>query len=283
VTGPMTVTRGKRCVDLGRQDPACPARWHGTATAYRKAKCRCPHAREAHRLYGKRAREGRNETVLVDATGTRRRIQSLWALGHSSQVIAEACGERFDRRQIVRFCHQPTVMPVHRDLIAAVYRELMTRTGGAEHTRKRAASAGYPLPIQWGTDIDDPKAEAELLEPLPVDLNLIDEESVERALAGHQVELTDAELVAVVQAGVARNIPLSRLADQLGINYFGARKMLGGQLTPRREQQACVEAALREMGDTQNDQFIGALVGVHHQTVTRARRRLAEREQQLAS
>jgi hypothetical protein len=282
VNAPMVVTLGRRCVDLGQLDPTCPARWHGTATAYRKAKCRCPHAREAHRLYEKRRLEGRNQRVLVDATGTRRRIQGLWALGHSSEVIAHTCGGRLDRRQIVRFCHQPWVMPGYRDLIAAVYKTLIIRPGASVKTRRRALVSGYPLPVQWGANIDDPNAEPDPIEPLPVDLDLIDEVSVELALSGHRIELTDAELIAVIQAGVAREIPLSKLADQLGVNYFGARKMLTGEVTPRRQQQARVEAALREMGDSHNDQTIGALVGVHHQTVTRARRRLAD-QQQIAS
>lgn len=283
MNAPLVVTSGKRRVDLGRRDPACEARWHGTYTAYRKAGCRCPHAREAHRIYQKRSREGRNETVLIDATGTRRRVQAMWALGHSSQVIAEACNGRFDRRQVERFCRQEKVTPGHRDLIRAVYRELITWPGASERTRRRALASGYALPVQWGANIEDRCAEPDPIEPLPVELNLIDEVSVELALAGHKVELTDAELVAVLQAGVARGEPLSRLSERLGVNYFGARKLLAGELTPRRKQQAEVEAALAEMGASHNDATIAALIGVHHQTVTRARRRLAERQDRFAS
>lgn len=276
------VTWGGRSVDLGKLDPDCAAVRHGTYSAYRKAGCRCPHAREAHRIYQKRSREGRNEPALADATGTRRRIQGLWTLGHPSWVIAEECGNQLDPRQVRRFCCQQLVTHRNRDLVAAAYRVLITRPGGSVRTRSRALSAGFPLPAQWGANIDDPDAEPDPLEPVPVDLDFIDEVSVELALSGRRVELTDAELVAVIQAGVARGEPLSKLAERLGVNYFGARKMLGGEPTPRRKQQAAVQEALTRMGHLP-DSNIAALVGVHHQTVSRARRRLAERQQSAAS
>lgn len=146
-------------------------------------------------------------------------------------------------------------------------------------------TCGYPRPARaTGCSRCEMTARGELDpdEPEP-DSGLVDEVAVERALAGHHLELTDAELVAVLQAGVARGIPLSQLSNRLGINYFGARKLLGGELTPRRAQQQRVEAELARIGHLHNDTTIAALVGVHHQTVTRARRRLAERQQQLAS
>ncbi|GGN39726.1 hypothetical protein FHR83_006653 [Actinoplanes campanulatus] len=286
IPAPILVTGGRRRVDLGRLAPACTADWHGTCTAYRKAKCRCPHAREAHRLYQKRAREGRNVPALTDATGARRRIQGMWALGHPSQVIADMCGGTFDRRQIQRMCIQQHITPHHHDLIAATYAVLITRPGTSVRTRRRAAAAGYPLPVQWGANIDDPQAS-----PDPLDVggvqdgtdDPIDEVAVERALAGERVDLTDIELVAMLQAGTARGIPLARMADQQGINYFGARKMLGGDLTPRRRQQQRVEAELLRVGHLHNDATLAALLDVHHQTVTRARARLARRGERVAS
>lgn len=111
----------------------------------------------------------------------------------------------------------------------------------------------------------------------------VDEEVVERALAGQSVTLTDAELVAALRAGVARGLTLSRLANQLGVNYSGARRMLGGGYTPRRELQQRVEAEVARIGHKYTDHTLGALLGVHHQTVTRARARLARRAGQVAS
>lgn len=262
---------GRRCVDLGRLDPRCGARYHGTYIAYIRAGCRCPHAREAHRLYQKRSREGRNEPVMLDATGTRRRIQGMWALGHPSRVIAAECRDGFDPASIVRFCRLDKITPVSRDLVSGAYRTLITRPGASKRTRSRALASGFALPVQWGADIDEPGAVPEPLEPVASDGDLIDEIAVERALAGERLELTDPELVAVLQAGVARGEPLSRLAEHLGLNYWGARKMLGGD-TPRREKQARVEAEI--LRSSADDYVIAANLGVHRSTVSRARARL---------
>lgn len=269
-------TGGRHRVDLGQVDPRCTADWHGTYTAYGKGGCRCPHAREAHRLYQKRSREGRNEPVLLDATGTRRRIQGMWALGHPSRVIAAECRDGFDPGSIVRFCRLERISPFSRDLVSGAYRTLITRPGASNRTRSRALASGFALPVQWGASIDDPSAAPEPIEPVESDGDLIDEVAIELALSGRRLDLTDAELVAVLQAGVARGEPLSKLAEHLGINYFGARKMLGGELTPRRAKQAEIEAQLLRAPD-QPDSMIGALLGVHHQTVTRARARMAKR------
>jgi hypothetical protein len=98
---------------------------------------------------------------------------------------------------------------------------------------------------------------------------------MERALAGHHVELSDAELVAVLQAGVARGEPLSSLSLRLGINYAGAKRLVGGDLTPQRAKRARVEEELRRIGDKAPDWEVAALLGVHHSTVRRARQRIA--------
>jgi hypothetical protein len=278
-----TLTGGRRRTDLGRLDPTCLAAYHGTYTAYRKAGCRCPHAREAHRLYQKRSREGRIEPALIDATGTRRRVQGMWALGHTSSTIAMECHGLFDRRQVPRFCKQQLVTAGHRNAIAIAYQTLIVRPGSSAQTRSRAAAAGYALPVQWGDGIDDPEAIPEPFETGESAGDVIDEVAVERALAGECIDLTDAELVAVLQAGVARGEPLSRLAGRLGVNYAGARTMLGGEMSPRRVQQLRVEAELRARGASHNDHTLAVLLGVHHQTVTRARARLVERGELAAA
>lgn len=244
----ITTTAGRRCVDLGRLDPACTAARHGTASAYKVAKCRCPHAREANRLYAKRQREGRSVPVMVDACGTRRRIQGLWRLGHSSTTIAAECGERFDRRWIERLCRQGQVTPGTRDMIARAYRVLMNRTGRTAWTRHRARVAGYALPVQWGADIDDPNAVPEPLESEGAGQGFVDEAAVELALTGAKVPLTDDELVAAVRMGAAREISYERLAALLRIDHRAVKTIAGGGTPPRlgalvRRRLALVQAA----------------------------------------
>jgi hypothetical protein len=236
----MTVvtTGGRRNVDLGRLDPTCPAAYHGTEAAYHKAKCRCPHAREAHRLYLKRGKHGLLQPVLLDATGTRRRVQGMWALGHPTAAIIEECQGGFSRQQVVRFCQQERITPVSHGLIVGAYRTLITRTGRSQRTRDRARAAGYALPVQWGADIDDPAAVPEPLEPDLLGAEVVDEGAVERALTGERMSLNDAELVAAVQAGAARGVPLSRLALLLGVNYVAVTTIAAGGLTPAMAKRA---------------------------------------------
>lgn len=280
---PRPVERGVAYgTDLGKLDPACTAKRHGTTSAYRHG-CRCPHARDAHRLYQKRHREGRNKPRLVDATGVRRRIQALWAIGHTSQTIAGACGPDITREQVYHLTSRAAVTSHSWEAIDRAYKLLSSRPGTSTKTRSRAAAAGYPSPMRWGADIDDPRAKPDPVGAGRGRSGIVDVVAVSRALEGEKVQLSAAEQTAALRLAVGRGESLSRASNQLGINYFGARKLLAGDLTPRREQQARVEAALAQMGATHPASTIAALLGVHHQTVLRAKRRLAERQEQLAS
>ncbi|WP_433731105.1 hypothetical protein ACQP2Y_21830 [Actinoplanes sp. CA-051413] len=267
--------------DLGRLNPACTAGRHGTYTAFRDG-CRCPHARDAWRIYQKRHREGRAEPRRFDATGVRRRIQALWAIGHNSQAISAATGGRLSADNIHLITKRSAVVASTRDAIFDAYRRLSGKPGTSSTTRRRAVAAGFPSPMRWGADIDDPNAKPDPAGSPRKQPAVVDDVAVQRALEETGVELSTEEQTAALRLAVAKGEPLSRAAAHLGINYFGARKLLAGDLTPRRAQQQRVEAALTEMGHL-TDSAIGALLGVHHQTVTRARARLARRQEQLAS
>jgi len=220
-----------------------------------------------------------SDRALVDAGPTRRRAQALAAIGWSLSEQARRVG--CQHKHYSPLLTAPTVTARMARAVRDMYEELSMvpapAGGSATRTRRMAAARGWLPPLEWN-DID-------AAEPAPNTVDdpgdVVDEVAVERALAGERVELTDAELVAVLQAGTARGEPLSQLSNRLGINYFGARKMLGGEMTPQRRKRAEVEAELRRNPD-RPDSHIAALVGVHHQTVTRARARLAKRHPQLA-
>jgi hypothetical protein len=247
VSRPVITTGGRRCVDLGRLDPNCGANYHGTNAARTKAGCTCPHAREAHRLYQKRMREGRLVPVLLDATGTRRRVQGMWALGHPSTTIIVEAGGGLDRQQVVRFCQQKRITPGHRALIVEAYRKLIVRPGTSWRTRDRALAAGYPLPVQWGANIDDPDATPEPIELEP-DLGEVDESAIELALSGRPVALTDQELIAAVQMGTARGLGPWTLAQLLEVDPRVVRRLVQGDVPARlasiaRRRAASIGAA----------------------------------------
>lgn len=137
---------------------ACPyrGRRHGREWDYRRG-CRCPDAREEHRLYSKRRREGRLAPTYLDATGTQRRIQGLMRMGWSGLLIerqagvpAGTCGQVMQRA---------TVKHATIAAIKAAYDILWATTGPSTRTQRRAEAAGYAPPLAWDDDtIDDPSA-----------------------------------------------------------------------------------------------------------------------------
>lgn len=278
----IVTTGGRRKLDLGRLDPDCPASYHGTYTAVRWVKCQCPHAVESNRIYKKRVRAHRVPPALLDACGVRRRIQALWAIGHTSQDISDATGGRFSRYMLVQMCRQAQVSRSTHAVIADVYRVLMVRPGGSRRAQLRAQAAGYPTPLDWGADIDNPAAVPEIEEPQPTDLGAVDEQVVERALSGERVDLTDAELVAALQIGTARGEALSAVSARLGINHVGAQRLVRGELTPQRAKRARIAEELRRDAARSN-QAIAAELGVHHTTVAGVRRRIFADPKQAAS
>ncbi len=250
----LLTTGGRRRFDLGRLNPDCSADYHGTDTAYRNARCRCPHALQAHRIYNKRFRLGTLEPVLLDATGTRRRIRGMWALGHPTTTIIAMSGGQLDRHQVIRSCQQERITPGKRALIVEAYRHLIVRPGSSERTRRRAQAAGYALPVQWGADIDDPNAVPDPIEPEPdisevdeiepePDIGEIDEVAIELALTGRPVALTDQELIAAVHIGVARQLSTQRLATLLHVDFRLVRSVATGDIPPRLKSAARRRAA----------------------------------------
>jgi hypothetical protein len=100
----------------------------------------------------------------VDATGTRRRVQALLAIGHT--IIGIAAEASVDQSVIIDILNgYPNVRGITADRIAAAYDWLAHRppTTGRESaatvSRNRAARNGWAPPITWDDDtIDDPDA-----------------------------------------------------------------------------------------------------------------------------
>jgi hypothetical protein len=216
-----------------------------------------------------------SDAAMVDVVGTRRRAQALVAIGWSLSEQARRVGR--EHKHYSPLLKRERVPARLARAVRGLYDNLAMTPApagySATRSRRMAAQQGWHAPLDWeGTDIDDPTSVPDAAEEPPADMGDVDVVAVERALAGERMELTDAELVAVLQVGVARGEPLSRLSERLGINYFGARKMLGGELTPRREKQQRVEAEI--LRSAAGDYVIAAQLGVARSTVSRARARL---------
>jgi hypothetical protein len=96
----------------------------------------------------------------LDATGTRRRLQALRAIGWSARAIAEAAGA--GETSVERICNgQPAVRAVVTAKICTVYATLSQAPAPASRSATRAkgyaAAHGWPPPAAWD-DIDDPQA-----------------------------------------------------------------------------------------------------------------------------
>ena len=97
----------------------------------------------------------------LDATGTRRRIQALRAIGWSAKAIAEAAASAEARIQLISTGEQPTVRQSLAEKITKVFVELHQTpapTGrSATRTKNHAVANGWAPPAAWD-DIDDPTA-----------------------------------------------------------------------------------------------------------------------------
>lgn len=103
-------------------------------------------------------RQNRTYPHLVEGTGTRRRVQALFAAGHLRARIASMYGCDADR--IYRLARGHGY--VYRETAAAVdrvYRLLRHQVGPCRRTASWARRNGWALPWQWtAATIDDPEA-----------------------------------------------------------------------------------------------------------------------------
>ncbi len=151
----------------------CTARRHGTYSAYRTG-CRCDDAREDWRLYYKRWRHNRNPPRLVDATGTCRRIQALWAIGHTAEHIATHLGVTTKRVYQIRTSRRVTLATA--TAVAHVYQQL-ANTPGPSYVNRGRTGRHIATPAYWETwgTIDDP-------DPHPT--SVVDEYAIHLVLTG---------------------------------------------------------------------------------------------------
>ena len=137
----------------------CTKHEPGTPTCYDFDRCRCDachraklRRRKGYEVYG---------PGLVDATGTRRRIQAMVAIGWTLSWLSQEAGHTD------RWCHDilagdHRILRSHADEVRALYGRLWDkpRTGPyATRAIRQAQRRGWPVPLAWDDDtIDDPTA-----------------------------------------------------------------------------------------------------------------------------
>lgn len=127
---------------------------HGTNRGYNLG-CRQDCCRQAHMVWMKRYRMYGADT-LVDATGTRRRIQGLVALGHTLVALSNELG--MSTRYAGKVLIVEKVRPETERAVRDIYERLsMTVPSGwtADRNRRLAKAKGWAPPLAWD-DIDNP-------------------------------------------------------------------------------------------------------------------------------
>jgi hypothetical protein len=197
---------------------ACAATRHGTASAYTKARCRCPEAREAWRLYNKRRREGRQLPGLLSPLGASRRIQALVAIGWTWRALAREAERHHRTVRDIGTARRETVTNVTLVWVHELYERLSYTSGGSKYALTVAARYGWCPPEAW-RNIDDPDAQPYDVEPS------VDSVAVEQALDGAPIQLTPIERHHAVHTGLARGISLSLISDRIHVSYATAQTL----------------------------------------------------------
>lgn len=228
---PTTFPRPPR--DLGRTDPDCTASYHGTRSAYTRAKCRCPEAREAKRLTQKRRRQQRAKPLLTDGTGTRRKLQALAAIGWRWEDLGERLAVKYatvQRRACGRYA------TVHVDTAArvdAVYNLLSMTPGPSKTTRARALAKGWAPPLAWDDSaIDDPSAEPNWGKPRT---DVVDAVAIRRVMAG---ELQFGKL-----RGAEKTALLRQAGERYTVSEISQRLHASGKSVQKWRDRARAEVA----------------------------------------
>lgn len=237
---------------------ACAAKRHGDEVAYQGHGCRCADAREANRLYRKRLREHRSLPRLVDATGTRRRIQALMVLGWSLAVLTARLGlAKSNHSALKRILEQQRVRRTTAERVAALYDELWGCSGPSDRAREAALVAGYCSALAWDDEtIDDPAARPVLTGTRMLSHDDVDEVVVDRLAAGRFLpeQATIAEREAVVALLAVREGATDKeIAVRTGISERTVLRIRG-----RLTATSPVDVAVENPGDQQEGGERGA-------------------------
>lgn len=196
---------------------------HGTVAGYNRIPCRQLCCRTAYARW----RKGRNHDAnhgrlrILPSLGSQRRIQALTALGWSTHQLAAATG--IPRLSLSRVLNQDTISRRLAAQIDRAYRRLgmqlppqrtPAEKRAATISRERAASNGWVPPLAWD-DIDDDDATPNLG---VVDLELVDEVLVHRALRRIPVKATKPERLEIIRRWQQNGRSLAELDRVQGWN-----------------------------------------------------------------
>lgn len=99
-------------------------------------------------------------TAMIDATGTRRRLQALLAIGYTSRDLARRLGASGSSTSGLQIAKRSVVRADTARAVAELYRELENTPGPSRRAETANRARGYLPPAWWDEDtIDDPAVE----------------------------------------------------------------------------------------------------------------------------
>lgn len=158
------------------------------------------------------------QLLLVDSTGSRRRIRALQAIGWPKTELARQLGWQ-DGRVL------DTVLAANRmhckqaAAIRRLYDELSMTLGPSDDARRWAQAVGYPPPLAWDdTALDDPAGRPDFGRPHRRRRTHLDLIAVEEACAGMDSsrQLTVAERIHAIRQLTDQKLSAPVIAQRIG-------------------------------------------------------------------
>lgn len=205
-------------------DPRCGSAY-GYAVHVRERTPKCDPCRRAHAerasTYYRRRYLNRGRPLLVDATGTHRRLQALAAIGWATRPLAAKVG--VTPTAIKQWMRRELVQPKTAARVAELYDELWNQPGPSVKGRAHARRMGWPSPLAWDDDtIDDPAARPNRGHQLPL---AFDEVAVQRAMHGDAVKLRPVERAEVVRRLTAAGYSAAEIAARVDIDQRSVQRI----------------------------------------------------------
>lgn len=157
--------------------------------------------------------------VIIDSTGTVRRLRALHALGWTFTALAAEIG--WTVQNLSTMLGAARVTRNTADLVTALYDRLSMTTApdtpSASRSRRAAARNGWFTPLAWDDDaIDDPAAVPSLLPPVDGSDPDADEMAIQHRMAGHTVTLARVDEVEMVRRLHAAGWTGKQIGDVIG-------------------------------------------------------------------
>lgn len=154
--------------------------------------------------------------LLVDATGTTRRLRALAAVGWSNSELGKRAG--VDHSTVCQWANSRRVRVATAATVRRLYEELSMTPGPSTKVRQLAAKRGWPPPLAWDDDrIDDPAARPNLGRHADGKATPVDEIAVQRAMRGQPVRLTPAERREAVHRLTRAGLSAAQIAARLRV------------------------------------------------------------------